>query len=25
MHAEEDRLLTEVGVGPVYRVGGGAE
>ncbi|MHC4794982.1 MAG: rRNA maturation RNase YbeY [Planctomycetota bacterium] len=25
MHAEEDRLLTEVGVGPVYRVEGGAE
>ena len=23
MHAEEDRLLTEVGVGPVYRVEGG--
>jgi len=23
MHAEEDRLLTEIGVGPVYRVEGG--
>ncbi|MCP4835241.1 MAG: rRNA maturation RNase YbeY [Phycisphaera sp.] len=25
MHAEEDRLLTEIGVGPVYRVEGGDE